>query len=242
VNYTTDPNARISRYQQRVNGYGGTTDSFINGTSGANVGTAVDGSAVEQGFLDGSNATGAGDSYDQPYLVRFDNLDLASPAVTRAELVMRTGFGSDNSGTGGSFAVHRILKPWDTSTTYASLDSDGDATLNAEAELVANGFLAASSTETGKIGNADMLYLDVTDIVQAWKDGAPNYGIYLGSTGTADGWQIFSSGAYGFGSDSNLDGQLAPELDVFYVPPVPEPTGLGLVALGGLTLLRRRRK
>ena len=35
VNYTTNPAARRVRYQQNVNGYTGTTDSFINGINGA---------------------------------------------------------------------------------------------------------------------------------------------------------------------------------------------------------------
>ena len=84
VTYTTDPNARLFHYQQNVNGYSGTTDSFINGINGSTVGAVVPGSAVEHGFLDGSNAaTGAGDSYDQPYLVKFDNIDLSVPKVTR---------------------------------------------------------------------------------------------------------------------------------------------------------------
>jgi hypothetical protein len=244
VHYTTDPNARVARYRQRVNGYDGTTDLFVNGTSGSNVGTAVPGSAIEQGFLDGSNASGAGNSFDQPYFVRFDNVDLSLPAITRAELVIHTGFGSTNSGTGGSYAVRRILKPWDNGTTYASLDSTGDPTINDLAELVASGFLADGSAETGAVGNAGVVTLDVTDIVQAWKDGAPDYGFYLGSTGTSDGWQIFSSGAVGFGSVDEVTDQLAPELNVFYVPTssVPEPAGLGLMAVGGAAVLGRRRR
>src|SRR5206468_1036237 len=55
VTYTTDPSARLARYQQNVNGYTGTTDSFINGFNGSTVGAAVPGSAIEHGFLDGSN-------------------------------------------------------------------------------------------------------------------------------------------------------------------------------------------
>ena len=92
------------------------------------------------------------------------------PAVTRADLVLHTGFDSDNSGTGGSFSIHRILKPWDLGTNYASLDSDGDPSLTPIAELIANGFIAPASTETGQIGEAATLNLDVTDMVQAWKN------------------------------------------------------------------------
>ena len=165
---------------------------------------------------------------------------------SRAELILHSGFDSDNSGTGGSFSVHRILKPWDTSTTYASLDSDGDPTLTPEAELIANGFIAPASTETGKIGNAAVLNLDVTDIVQAWKDGAPNYGFYIGSTGTADGWEIYSSGDFGaVNGGVNVDdvsGQLTPELSILYAPDLaPEPASLGLLAGSSLLLLGRRR-
>jgi autotransporter-associated beta strand protein len=222
VNYTTNPNARRVRYQQNVNGYNGTTDSFINGINGATQGAVVFGSSVEHGFLDGSNAAGANDSFDQPYLAKFDNIDLSMPAVTRADLVLHTGFDSDNSGTGGSFSIHRILKPWDLNTNYASLDSDGNASLTPVAELIANGFIAPAATETGQIGNAATLDLDVTSIVQAWKDGAPNYGFYIGSTGTADGWELYSSGAFGAVSNGveidDVAMQLAPELSILYVP------------------------
>jgi hypothetical protein len=246
VNYTTDPAARLVRYQQNVNGYTGATDSFINGINGSTVGAAVPGAAVEHGFLDGTNRGAATEnSFDQPYLLKFDNIDLSMPAVTRAELVLRSGFDSDNSGTGGSYSVHRILKPWDTSTTYASLDGDGDPTLTPVAELIANGFIAPASTETGAIGNAAVLNLDVTDIVQAWKDGAPNYGFYIGTTGTADGWELYSSGAFGVVGVDDVAGQLAPELTILYAPDaaaVPEPTTLTLLAAAGTLLTRRRRR
>jgi hypothetical protein len=245
VNYTTDPSARLLRYQQNVDGYTGTTDLFVNGTSGSNVGTPVPGAAIEQGFLDGSNRGAATEnSYDQPYFVKFDNLDLSAPKVTRAQLIIRSGFGSSNSGSGGPFSVHRILKPWDTGTTYDSLDSDGDPTLTPVAELVANGFIAPESAEATQIGHAGMVTLDVTDIVQTWKDGAPNYGFYIGPNGgTSDGWQIFTSGAYGFGTLDEVSGQLAPELTILYAPDsaVPEPATLGLAAVAGTLLAGRRR-
>ena len=245
VDYTTNPDARLRRYQQNVGGYSGTTDLLVNGTSGSNVGTAVPGAAIEQAFLDGSNrGEPTENSYDQPYFVRFDDIDLSAPEVTRAELIVRSGFGSGNSGSGGPFAVHRILKPWDTGTTYAGLDSDGDPTLTPAAELVASGFIAAESAEARTIGHAGMVHLDVTDIVRAWKDGAPNYGFYIGPDGTADGWQIFTSGAFGFGTLDEVSGQLAPELTVLYAPDaaVPEPAGLGLAATAAALILRRRRR
>jgi hypothetical protein len=93
---------------------------------------------------------------------------------------------------------------------------------------------------------------DVTEIARAWKDGAPNYGFYIGSTGTGDGWEVYTSGAFGaispgekiYGSEvADVSGQLAPELTILYVPtPVPEPASLGLIAAGGVLCLRRRRR
>jgi hypothetical protein len=146
VNYTTDPDARYLRYQQNVNGYTGTVDAVFNGFNADTVGVNVPGAAIEHVFLDGRDV--AANSHDQTYALKFDDIDLGVPEVTRAELVIRSGFDSGNSGHGGNYSIHRILKPWDADTTYAGLDSDGDPTYNPVAELVANGFLAPASVVT----------------------------------------------------------------------------------------------
>lgn len=231
VNYTTHPDAKEYRYQQNVDGYTGSRDSFINGFSGATRGVAVDGAFRELGYLDGDNGN---DSYDQPYLLKFNNVDVNLPSITKAELTISTG-PSGNSDTGGPWTVHRVLKPWDDTTTYASLDSDGDNALNAKDELIANGFIAPESANVGYVPDAGQVIFDITDIAQAWKDGEANYGIYIGP-GTANGWQIFTTGAG--------DPSLAPELRLLYAPasPVPEPAALGVLAVGGMLILRRRRR
>lgn len=230
VTFTTDPNARLVSYRQGVNGYTGTVDSFPNGTGGSNVGTAVPGSSVSQAFLDGSNGT---DSFDQPYLVKFNDIQSNFDSITKAELVVTSGFSSAFADTNGPFTVHRVLRAWDPSTTYASLDSDGNSSLNDAAELEANGFVGPGVATVGAVGDGGVVHLDITSIVEAWRAGNPNHGIYIGA-GTANGWQIFASGAD--------DPTLAPELRVIGVSPIPEPAGVGLLGLTAAAALARRRR
>src|SRR5690606_25170434 len=99
VTYTTDPLVDI-------NSYAPSRDSFPNGMSSGTVGTIVDGSTVAEGFLDGNNGT---DLLDQPYLVRFDNLDLNFASIYKAELVLVTGFSSSAADSPDPWNVHQML-------------------------------------------------------------------------------------------------------------------------------------
>jgi len=73
--------------------------------------------------------------------------------------------------------------------------------------------------------------VDVTDWVQAWfADPGANHGLLLASN--AGELELYSS-------DYNDDTSLRPYLEVEYVP---EPAGLGLIVLGAIGLLRRRRR
>ena len=49
---------------------------------------------------------------------------------------------------------------------------------------------------------------------------------------------LFGSGGFGYAAGSAYPGAMAPDLVIEYVP---EPTVLGLVALGAVAALRRRR-
>lgn len=232
VTYTTDPLVNITSYQQGVNSYAGTKDLRFNSADG----TATDGATTDQIFLDGFDAAAA--SPDQSYLLRFDGLNLNFPAIYKAELVIKTGFSSTNADTPGPFNVHQMLKDWNTSTTYASLDSNGDPTLNGPVELQAGGTIGPVATAVTGINDTEVMYIDVTSIVENWRAGQPNYGFYIGTPspaegGTSNGWQIFLTGA--------PDSSFRPELRIIAVP---EPAGAAILmmVLGGAVSLGRRTR
>jgi hypothetical protein len=229
VDYTTDPTVFAKSYQQGINGYTSTVDILLNS---AGTGNTVDGSTLNEVFLDGDD--GLGTSFDEPALLRFNNIDLAYNQILKAELIIKTGFSSASADTPGPITVHQLLQDWNTTTTYASLDSDMNPMLNSSTELLAGGVIGpAISTVTGA-NDTEVMYLDITSIVENWRAGAPNYGVYIGA-GTTNGWQIFMSGA--------TDPNFAPELRVVGVVPEPSTLMLGGVALAGLaTMALRRRK
>jgi hypothetical protein len=217
VNYTLDPLVEITSYQNGLNGYTGTRDVRLN--------PDVDGSTVQDSFIDGFNADPA--SPDQPYFVRFDELDLNYAETYRAELVLRSGFASANADSPGPFTVHQVLEDWTTSLTYAELDSNGDATLNDLNELMADGMIGPAAASVSGIEDTELVHIDVTSIVENWRSGQPNYGFYIGSVETSNGWQIFTSGAD--------DPSFRPELRIVSVA-IPEPA-TGLMLLSGAFMM-----
>ena len=82
-----------------------------------------------------------------------------------------------------------------------------------------------------------LVHLDVTSIVETWRTGAANNGLYVGARAEAstNGWQIFTSGA--------TDPSFRPALRIVGVR-IPEPTAAMLMILGATltaSLVRRRR-
>ena len=152
----------------------------VNGTT--------DGEALITGFLDEIfNAS-------QEALIRFP-VDFGSTAgaipddeeIVRAELVLTTGTqliveGSTNAHSPGAFTVHRMLTDWTTTTSYGPAGPVPDVDFGPEV-----------SRATG-MGQTSAAYFDVTNMVQAWRAGYPNYGINV-KPDTTDGWQIFWPGA-----------------------------------------------
>jgi hypothetical protein len=230
VEYTTDPLVEVTSYQQGVNSYAGTVDLRFNSADGS----ATNGSTIVQEFLDGSDPAATTPSPDQSTFLRFDGINLNYPAIHKAELVIKTGFSSANADSPGPFHVHQILRDWNTSTTYASLDSNSDPTINTSTELQAGGWIGpAAATVTG-INDTEVMYIDVTSIVRNWRNGQPNYGVFIGTPaladgGTANGWQVFFSGA--------TDSSFRPELRIIGVP---EPTYIVLLLLGAAMVMSRK--
>jgi hypothetical protein len=234
VNYTLDPLVDVKSYQNGTGGYTGTSDLRLD-----SLGMNLDGSTVQEVFVDGFNVDNA--SPDQSYLVRFNGLDLSQYSeIHKAELVLVSGFASANADSPGPWTVHQVLRDWSTSSTYADFDSNGDPALNGPLELVAGGDVAAAGATVTGINDTEVMHIDVTSIVENWREGQSNFGFYIGTPspadgGTDNGWQIFTSGA--------ADASFRPELRIIGIR-VPEPGSAVMIAFGGVLLAgfaRRRR-
>lgn len=239
VTYTTSPLMRVNNYQQGLNGYNGTTDVLLNvvtsteGTPERDDDTVVgglDASTESEVFIDGNNATeeepNLGDSYDTPYMIKFadvESLGANGRRVYKAELLVTTGFSSGASDSGGPFTVHQMLAPFDTSSVYGDFAGDVD-------DMLAANEIAPEAARFESIDEGEYVAVDVTSVVNNWLSGDPNYGFYIGTNGTSNGWQIFTSGA--------VDADLAPMLRIYTVP---EPATVVIGVLGLLALGLRRR-
>lgn len=212
------------RFQNGVGGYNGTVDTYI---SQAAPGVAY-GNATT---LRVDKSTGAVGEGDQVGLVKFGGIGLleggsipAGATVTSAILKLEVPASVANS-TGSYVEVYRLLRPFGANDTWTSL-VDG---IEVGVETMTHPEDFAGLEEGGLgIGNG-ILYLDVTDSVQAWVDGEANYGWALVTNINGTDAVFFSS------SES---GGFKPELVVRYTAFgvwVPEPEAvvwLGVAMLG----------
>jgi hypothetical protein len=120
------------------------------------------------------------------------------------------------------------------------LDRNGDPTVNDLTELETAGTIGAAAVTATGMNDTEVMHLDVTSIVENWRAGQANYGFFIGtptvaSGGTANGWQIFVSGA--------SDPSFRPELRIIGVL-IPEPATMTILlaaALMASTVQRSRR-
>jgi hypothetical protein len=120
------------------------------------------------------------------------------------------------------------------------LDRNGDPTVNDLTELETAGTIGAAAVTATGMNDTEVMHLDVTSIVENWRAGQANYGFFIGTPtvaggGTANGWQIFVSGA----SDSSF----RPELRIIGVL-IPEPATMTILLAATLmasTVQRSRR-
>lgn len=211
------------KFQQGVNSYSGTHDTMLRqdqaDTSFASTTTLVS-------DLDDNAATG-----NQPAqaLLRFDALFGTSAnqiplgsKIYAAKLLVMTGTGT-NDGTATTVSAYRMLQNWSDSATWNSLGGG----VNPDGLMALS--LADNSIAPSYNNNGVYAIFDVTSSVQAWSDGANNYGFALLANGT-DGWR--------FASSESTSGT-APILEITLVP---EPGMLTLLATGSLTLLTHRHR
>lgn len=189
--FNADSSVNTVSFQQGTGGYEGTSDTNLREVDPQ---TAY-GTASEV-TVDTDDPQGS-DNRAQA-LVRFDGVVgdgdgqvPPSATVKSATLTVETV----NDGDGG--AVHRLLREWSESDTWASLDGgiavDGsDATADPE-------------TETGTVSTGQTT-IDVTAGVRAWVGGEPNRGWVILPLGD-DGWDF-----------STAEGETPPRLTVTFDP------------------------
>ncbi|MFT7670448.1 MAG: hypothetical protein ACI8X5_003157 [Planctomycetota bacterium] len=128
-------------------------------------------------------------------LIRFDDIIGLSPGqvpagarILSATLRLRVD-GAASSNSGGHHFAHLLLEPWDACAITYQNSFGGNG-------VDANGTEAAVSrfTSIGGLELNQVAKLSVTDAVQAWADGVPNYGFAV-LPGTTDALVFKSSEA-----------------------------------------------
>jgi len=206
VSYTTVPVVRHT-FQEGVKGYVGTTMALVRSGKNAmiedtadptNPERTEDGATLNQTFLDGvqfSDNKGNTSSPDDLALVKFANVFGTDPnqtppdvPVAKAWVVITTGDTNANCQSPGPYAAYAMLRPWDVTSLHSSFGAvNGLQTTEGDIGPVLaslQGFIRGSE-----------VWFDVTACLEAVRTGAPDYGIAIQANGTADGWQIQTTGS-----------------------------------------------
>ncbi len=161
------------RFQEGVNGYTGTQDTYVNSSS--------------SNSTFGNSTTVMVDDPSSHGLIRFDNLfgngagQIATGStITNATLSIYVT-ATDNL---DFINVHRMLSTWSEGSTWNSLSS-GVQTNNVEASTT-----ILTSFSAGQAGWVTIT--GITSTVQAWANGAANQGFVLFGD-NADNWAFYSS-------------------------------------------------
>jgi hypothetical protein len=187
------------QFQHGRDGYAGVKDTYLHQSSpntGQAAATLLNVDSVDQG---GEVQT----------LLRFENIIGSGPGqIPPGAVIVSATLELNTTGKGDGARLHRMLMPWQDIDTWNSLGSGIQAN-GQEAALqhdIDTGFVPAGTTR-----------LDVTNSLQAWADGQPNYGWAFLPRGT-DGWDF-----------SSAEGSVPPKLIVEYrfesdgEPPVNRP-------------------
>jgi hypothetical protein len=174
---TSTQAANIVTFREGVNGYAGTQDTFISiGTPTTDNGSDT---TIEMDTAD----DGVGGEF---LLIRFDNIfgSGANQVPSKAKILFAS-LTIQITNTGADPLMHRMLVPWQESSTWASL-TDGIATDDVEAALTEDQLFEG--------GTAGKVIIPLAlGTLQAWSDGTkPNHGWVFAPAGT-DGTDVSSS-------------------------------------------------
>ncbi len=211
--YTVDKNAVDSEpqpiwktFQQDVDGYTGTRDTFVQQDDP----TADNGAAIE---LNVDNNDPQGSGLDVQALLQFDNIFGDGPGQVALDApIAFARLEIQGSNPGDSIELHRMLGAWDDSATWDSLVNG----------IQADGSEAAATAESvsGKVGEG-FFPIDVTADLLAWQ----------ANPDSNFGWALLPTGSNGvdFYSSETTD---APRLVVALQIPEPSSIALLLGAVG----------
>jgi predicted phosphodiesterase len=227
--YRTQNKVRV--FQQGVNGYNGTQDTWIseedkNTSYGGNQTIIIDDDVNNSIF---SDRRGQG-------LLKFDGVIGSGPdqvpsgsLITKATLSMTLADDIDFV-YDPQFYVFMMTRDWNESSTWNSLS--GGLTQGSD-----YGILLGEFSGDNLVDSDFFRMVDVTAAVQAWADGAPNFGFAIITqviSGNDDGIEIWSSEA------GNI--LYRPWLDVEYADGLVPSPGVSAVMIAGLAMVGRRRR
>jgi len=189
------PKRQRVTFQQGVNGYNGTVDIEIWAVA---PNTCLEGNP--NASTDANN-----DGGESQILLKFEGIVSDAPGhvpprstVHSATLIVHA------FDEGNTVYLHRMLVPWKSTATWASLVGG----------ITADGMEAVRKPESftfGKISaSTSEIVFDVTDSVQAWVNGAANHGWVFINTG-GNGWDFYTS------EFENINQR--PKLIIEYTPP-----------------------
>ncbi len=193
---TADTGGKLTlSFQEGVNGYTGTIDLEIWAVS---PNTCLNGNPNASSDADN-------DGGESQVLVRFENIIGDKPRqIPPRSAVHSAIFTVSAFDEGNTVHLHRMLVPWKATATWNSLVG-GVTADGLEASPQKDGFTF------GKISaSSSFIDFDVTDTVQAWVNGKPNYGWVFINTG-GNGWDFYTS--------EFEDVKQRPKLVVEFTPP-----------------------
>jgi hypothetical protein len=168
---------RTITFRNGVDGYKGTVDLEI---------WAVSPNTCLEGNINASSDAN-NDGGESQVLVRFDDIIGEKPGQIPPKSTIHSAslvIGAFDQGT--TVHLHRMLVPWKKNATWNSLIGG----------ITADGLEASKQKDSftfGKISaSTSDIPFEVTDTVQAWANGARNYGWVFINTG-GNGWDFYTS-------------------------------------------------